>query len=195
MLKMRMIVPVMIAIGWPCFTFGSPNQVSVLAGSDLENEAKTLSCKNVAPNEDSPVKLDFLKKWSVYVSMKTFSLSHDTIDNTLVVLQDCFTTSGWNQFNDALNKSGNLNLIKTNHLSSNTHLMGQVVVQPQKEQQTWTADIPIRVVYQNDKQKISQQIHVHLRFSQLPNNKLAVMQIVGLPTKENDVQTPTLPAS
>ena len=193
MLKMRMIVPVMIAIGWPCFTFGSPKQVSVLAGSDLENAAKTFSCRTIAPNKDSPEKLDFLKKWSVYVSMKTFGLSDDSLDNTLRELTECFTTSGWNQFNDALNKSGNLKLIKTNHLSSDTHLIGQVVVQQQKEQQTWTSEIPLRVVYQNDKQKISQQINVHLRFSQLPNSKLAVMQIVGLPMHRNDIKTSTLP--
>lgn len=97
-------------------------------------------------------------------------------------LQFCYSKAGWTQFSQALKKSGNINLISSNQLIANTHVIGPIQVNHHPQYQSWTTVVPLRVVYQNKNQKISQEMNVHLTINQLNNNQLAVIQIVGKPT-------------
>jgi len=144
--------------------------------------SQDIRCTSTVPDYSEKAKLRFIKDWATYVAQNSFSLNHDDLENHLKQLQFCYSSSGWNQFNQALHKSGNLNLINQHHLKANTDVIGPIEVNHHPKYSSWTAMIPMRVVYQNQTQRISQEMNVHLTINQQSDNHLAVIQIVGRPT-------------
>lgn len=161
------------------FSFGEP---SIQKSKPIYNPSPNLGCTTNLPDTTEPEKIRFVKTWSAYVAQKSFAFKHDSMDNQLKQLQFCYSKAGWTQFSEALKKSNNINLISSNQLMANTQIIGPIQVNHHPQYQSWTAVVPLRVVYQNQKQKISQEINVHLTINQLRNNQLAVIQIVGKPT-------------
>lgn len=147
-------------------------------------QSQDIRCTSTVPDYSEKAKMKFIKDWATYVAQNSFNLSHDDLDNHLKQLQFCYSSSGWNQFNQALHKSGNLNLINQHQLKANTDVIGPIEINHHPKYSSWTAMVPMRVVYQNQTQRISQEMNVHLTINQQTDNHLAVIQIVGRPAEK-----------
>lgn len=153
----------------------------LLSGLAYAQQTHELQCTSTFAEHE---KMAFIQDWAKFVAQKSFNLSHKHLENQLKQLQFCYSSSGWNQFNRALHQSGNLNLISQHQLQANTQVMGPVEVRYHPKYTSWTAIVPMRVVYQNQQQKISQELNVHLTINELKDKHLAVIQIVGKPIEK-----------
>lgn len=178
-MKKSYITFLSLLFSFQSWSFGEPSIQKVKA---IYNTNPSLGCTTTLPGAAEPENIRFVKSWSAYVAQKSFSFKHDNMDGQLKQLQFCYSKAGWTQFSEALKKSNNINLISTHQLLSSTQVIGPIQVNHHPQYQSWTAVVPLRVVYQNQKQKIIQEINVHLTINQLKNNQLAVIQIVGKPT-------------
>ncbi len=176
------VFSITMLLGLKSWGFGEPPIPNPVP---ISSQTANLRCSSTVPNFSEKAKINFIKNWAMFVADKSFSLKYNNLDYQLKQLQFCFSSSGWNQFYQALQKSGNLNLITTNQLSANTQVIGPVAINHHPKFSSWTAVVPLRVVYQNQKQKISQEINVHLTINQLKDDHLAVIQIVGKPSHRN----------
>lgn len=167
-----------LMLGNLSWSFGEP---SIQKAKPIYNPSPNLNCTATVPNTSEPEKIRFIKNWSAYVAQKSFTFAHNNIDSQLKQLQFCYSKAGWSQFSEALEKSRNINLISQHQLVANTHIIGPIEINHHPQYSSWTAVVPLRVVYQNQKQKISQELNVHLTINQLRNNQLSVIQIVGKP--------------
>jgi len=172
----------LLLISFNSWSFGElpiPNEKTIAS------QTANITCASVVPNSSEKDKIHFVKHWSIYVANQAFALKYDNIDYQLKQLQVCFSQDGWSQFDRALKKSGNFDLITKHQLSASTQIIGPVEINHHPSFSSWSAVVPLRIVYQNQTDKISQEIDVHLTINQLSNNRLAVIQIVGKPAQRN----------
>nr|WP_241480505.1 DotI/IcmL family type IV secretion protein [Legionella norrlandica] len=117
---------------------------------------------------------------------QSFDFEPNTVDSQLQKLQACFTDQGWQSFNSALQKSGNLDAIKSQSL----HVSSQIDGQPQITEalgNQWKITLPLQVVYQNDKEKVTQLLNVNLTVGRKITGDLGINQMIATP------RTTTLP--
>ncbi len=118
--------------------------------------------------------------WSEKAAAQAFSFSPSDVDNQLQLLQSCFTDQGWVGFNNALQKSGNIEAIKNQHLSVTSRIDGTPQLTEIKENQ-WKASIPLQVLYQNDKEKVTQLLNIDLTIGRKTSGDLGIMQMIATP--------------
>ena len=105
-------------------------------------------------------------------------------------LKTCFTDQGWTGFSSALEKSGNLEAIKTQKLTVSSQLDGQPQVTEAKENQ-WKITLPLQVVYQNDKEKVTQLLNVNLTVGRKVSGDLGIAQMIATPRTATTPQQST----
>lgn len=141
---------------------------------------KPLDCNYRIPAETTNIEPAIVQKWAEKAAVQSFDLDHNTLDKQLSDLKACYTDLGWQGFNDALQKSGNLNAIKTQQLTVSSMLNGEAKVIEAKDNQ-WKLTIPLQVVYQNDKEKLSQPLTVNLVVGRKISGDLGIMQMIAIP--------------
>lgn len=109
-------------------------------------------------------------------------------------LQPCFTEQGWTGFSAALQKSGNIEAIKSQKLNVTSQIDGQTLITDTKDNQ-WKITLPIAVVYQNDKEKVSQLLSVDLTVSRKTNGDLGITQMIAAPRGTVTTKKPEVPAA
>lgn len=144
-----------------------------------------INCKSLIPESPSQNRRKFIKKYSAYVAKQTFAFNYLSIDFDLSQINECFTDNGWTQFKTALDHSGNVALVKNNLLTSSSQIIEPIAIQHIKDEARWEVDVPIQIVYQNDKKKITQMISVHLNILELPDRHVSVLQIMGKPIAQD----------
>ncbi len=149
-----------------------------------------IDCNYRIPAETTTVEESVISTWAKKASVQSFEFSPSTIDQELVALKSCYTEQGWQGFNDALQKSGNINAIKSQHLSVNSQIDGDIKVNPVKDNQ-WKVTIPMQVVYQNDKDKLTQQLTVDLLIGRKVSGDLGIMQMIATPRQSPAAQATT----
>lgn len=145
-----------------------------------------VNCGSLIPASPSENRRKFVKKWSAYVAKQAFALNYTTVDFDIAQIKDCFTDNGWDNFKSALEHSGNIPMIKANLLTSTSQIIDPIAIQHIKDESRWEIDVPMQIVYQNDKKKMTQMISVHLNILELPNHQLNVLQIMGNPIVQDN---------
>ncbi|KTC87615.1 IcmL-like protein [Legionella drozanskii LLAP-1] len=148
-----------------------------------------LNCNYRIPAETTHIEQTIVMKWAENAAEQSFDFDHNTIDNQLSSLKSCYTEQGWQGFNDALQKSGNLNAIKSQQLMVSSMVNGESKVIEIKDNQ-WKVVIPMQVVYQNDKEKLTQPLTINLVVGRKISGDLGIMQMIAIPR-----QTTTSPAN
>lgn len=124
--------------------------------------------------------------WAGNAAIQIFSFDPAKIDDQMNNLKTCFTDSGWKSFTAALNLSGNIEAIKSLKLSVSSSLEPQGDRKARKlSDYKWKASLPLLVVYQNDKSKISQPLSVDVTID-ATNGRLGIDQVLASP-KANTV--------
>jgi hypothetical protein len=139
-----------------------------------------LNCNYRIPAETAHIEQTIVMKWAEKAAEQSFDFDHSTIDSQLSSLKSCYTEQGWQGFNDALQKSGNLNAIKSQQLMVSSMVNGESKVVEIKDNQ-WKVIIPMQVVYQNDKEKLTQPLTVNLVVGRKISGDLGIMQMIAIP--------------
>ena len=140
----------------------------------------TINCDYPLPATVTTVDVSIINTWAEKAAIQSFNFNPTEIDAQLIKLKACFTDSGWQGFQDAMDKSGNIQSIKTQHLTVTSEVDGAVVVNPIKENQ-WKVTLPLQVVYQNDKEKLTQQLSIELFIGRKITGNLGILQIIAAP--------------
>ncbi len=151
-----------------------------------------LDCNYHISASNSSVDTALVMQWGQKAAQQTFTFDPSTLDAQLNVLKACYTEQGWQSFNDALKKSGNLDAIKKENLTVSSVVDGQATITATKDNQ-WTVVVPIQVMYQNGQEKIAQSLTINLSISRKVSGDLGIMQIVATPKQATLPTAPTPP--
>ncbi|KTC65648.1 IcmL-like protein (plasmid) [Legionella adelaidensis] len=149
--------------------------------------AVVIDCQYHIPATTTNIEQSVVTHWAQNATVQAFEFDPVQFDSQLDKLKLCFTDQGWQGFNDALQKSGNINAIKSQKLTVSSQVDGDVKIIPIKDNQ-WKLTVPMQVVYQNDKEKLTQLLSVDLLVGRKVSGDLGIMQIIATP------RTPTTAA-
>ncbi|MGQ3888816.1 DotI/IcmL family type IV secretion protein [Legionella sp. CNM-1927-20] len=142
--------------------------------------AQPMNCTYRIPPETTHIEHSIIMEWANNATRQSFDFDHVNIAQQLANLRPCYTDQGWQSFNEALNKSGNLSAIRTQKLMVASTVDGNITVTDLKENQ-WRASVPLQVVYQNEKQKLTQLLTVDLIIGRKVTGDLGIMQMIASP--------------
>lgn len=137
-----------------------------------------IDCNYHISAKQATIDTALITTWAEKATLQSFNFAPATIQNQLDALKSCYTETGWKGFSDALQKSGNIESIKTQQLNVSSQSNGQASINTIKDGQ-WKVTLPIQVVYQNDKEKVTQQLVVGVLIGRKPNGDLGIMQLVA----------------
>ena len=144
------------------------------------NLAKTINCEYKIPIEITKIDEALVLSWAEYAATQSFDFNSVLIDNQLQKLQACYTENGWIQFKTALTKSGNLEVIRTQDLAVSSQLDGLCELIESKDYQ-WKINIPLKVVYQNDKERVTHFLSIYLTIVRKITGELGIRQMIATP--------------
>jgi hypothetical protein len=139
-----------------------------------------INCKYHIPATTTTIDQNLISTWAGKAAVQSFNFSPASIDQELADLKFCYTDQGWQGFNEALQKSGNVAAIKSQLLTVSSMIDGDVRITPVKDNQ-WKANIPLQVVYQNDKEKLTQLLTIDLLIGRKVTGDLGIMQMIAIP--------------
>jgi hypothetical protein len=142
--------------------------------------APIINCNYKIDPNNKTIDETLVQSWSEKATTQAFNFAPTSLDAQMQDLQSCFTEQGWNGFNAALDKSGNLDAIKSQHLTVSSQIDGQTKIDEAKDNQ-WKLTLPLQVVYQNDKEKVTQLLNIKLTVSRKPTGDLGITQMVATP--------------
>jgi Type-IV b secretion system, inner-membrane complex component len=147
-----------------------------------------IDCNLKLSDDEKDIKQDLIKKWAQSAAIQAFTMNATDLDSQMKELEQCFTKSGWNGFQSALEKSGNLKTIQEEKLSVQASIAGELTVQTPKSNE-WSVVIPVDVTYKNAKDSIQQKLNIQMLIEKQKDGALGILQVVAAP------QTPkTMPA-
>ncbi|MGM9452120.1 DotI/IcmL family type IV secretion protein [Legionella bozemanae] len=142
--------------------------------------AAAINCEYKISPDTKTIDQSLVMKWAAKAVTQAFDFDPNNLDAQLQKLQSCFTEQGWTGFNTALQKSGNLEAIKSQKLTVSSQVTGQIVVTEAKDNQ-WKINLPLQVVYQNDKEKVTQLLSVDLTVGRKITGDLGITQMIAAP--------------
>lgn len=142
--------------------------------------APVINCDYKIPPQVKTVDQALVLTWSQNAVKQAFSFDPASLDAQMQKLQACFTEQGWTGFSTALQKSGNIQAIKAQQLTVTSQIEGMTLVNEAKDNQ-WKLTVPVMVIYQNEKEKVSQLLSVDLTVNRKPNGDLGITQMIAAP--------------
>ena len=155
-----------------------PVMKSTLAAAPLA--LPVIDCNYAIPSTSTTIDKSILLGWAGKAAVQTFEFNPTTINEQLEKLKNCFTDQGWQSYYDALVQSGNLESIKTHLLNVTSKVDGDIKINPIKDNQ-WKITLPMKVLYQNDKESFKQDLSVDLLIGRKMSGGLGIMQVVASP--------------
>ncbi len=151
-----------------------------------------INCEyNISPDTKT-IDNALVVEWAKHAASQSFDFDHSNLEQKISKLEACYTEQGWKGFNDALEKSGNINAIKKQNLMVSSHLVGDAEITALKDNQ-WKVTMPLQVVYQSPKEKLTQLLNVTLNIARKPNGNLGIMQLIAMPKQTNAADQKTVP--
>lgn len=160
--------------------------------------APVINCEYKIPPQTKTIEQSVVLTWAEKATTQTFNFDPANVDSQVQKLKPCFTDQGWAGFNSALVKSGNVEAIKTQKLTVSSQVDGQSQVTEAKDGQ-WKITLPLHVVYQNDKEKVTQLLNINLTVGRKISGDLGIIQMIATPRtatalQASDNQASTSPA-
>ncbi len=143
----------------------------------------TIDCTYQFSKDAVTIEATVVETWAKHAAVELFTFNNAELAKQLDALKRCFTDQGWQGFNTAFQKSGNLDAIKSRELSVSATLKGNPSVQVNKDNQ-WKVSIPMDVVYQNKENKINQSLTVNLLITRKPTGGLGILQVIAVPQQK-----------
>ena len=150
----------------------------------------TINCEYNIP-ASTTIDQTVLATWAEKATMQSFDFNPTDLETQLEKLKPCFTEQGWQSFHDAFESSGNIKAIQLQNLTVSSQMDGKLSINPIKESQ-WKIAIRLQVVYQNDKEKLTQLLSIDLLVGRRASGNLGIMQIIATP-RQADVSKKSNP--
>ncbi|HHT9843138.1 TPA: DotI/IcmL family type IV secretion protein [Legionella pneumophila] len=138
-----------------------------------------VSCQYKIPEEIIKTDKNIILQWAEYAAMKSFHFDYTALEAELKELESCYTEKGWSEFNAAMDKSGNLNAIKTQRLTMNSQIDGQARLIESQDNQ-WKIQLPLKVIYKNDRTQVSQFLDIQLIVGRKMNDEFGIVQLIAV---------------
>lgn len=148
-----------------------------------------INCDYKIPAQTKVVDQNVILTWSKQAVTQAFNFNPESLDEQMQKLKACFTEQGWTGFSTALEKSGNLEAIKSQKLHVSSQVDGNASVNEAKDSQ-WKVTLPLMVTYQSDKEKVSQLLSVDVTVGRKPTGELGITQMIATPRGTVTTQTP-----
>lgn len=139
-----------------------------------------INCDYKISRETKTIDQSLVLSWTEKAVIQAFDFDPSHMDQQLDQLKVCFTDTGWNGFKSALDKSGNIEAIKSQKLTVSSQVDGQPQMVEDKNNQ-WKVALPLQVVYQNDKEKVTQLLNVNLIIARKLSGDLGIVQMIATP--------------
>lgn len=156
----------------------APNSATPQPTDATPVAAPAIDCNLHIPSNQTTVDATLITTWASKAALQSFNFSPATIDNQLEALKACYTEAGWKGFSDALQKSGNIESIKSQQLTVSSQEDGQATINAVKDNQ-WKIVLPIQAVYQNDKEKVIQRLNIEVLVGRKASGDLGIMQMIA----------------
>lgn len=126
--------------------------------------------------------------WAVEATMATYSYNAKNINQRLPVMQEYFTSAAWTDFLNALTKSGNLEIVRTDNLAVSATTMGNPTMTKHRianGADEWVVELPILVTYAHAdvSKEIKYWVYLKIIKNPVPDTKqpYAIEQFVARP--------------
>ena len=91
-------------------------------------QPQEINCNYHTPTTQTNIAPTFILSWTEKALVQSFSFQYAKLDEQLTNLKACFTNEGWDGFNEALKKSGNLDTIKAQKLTTTSLVNGRAKI-------------------------------------------------------------------
>lgn len=145
----------------------------------------TINCNYHIKPGQKVLDTKLIATWAENATIQAFTFSPMELSKQMDALKDCFTTQGWKGFTEALHKSGNLESIKTHQLNVSSQKVSDPVINTLKDGQ-WKVTTSINVVYQNSKQKVTQDLNISIIIAHKAPSELGILQLIATPRKPEE---------
>lgn len=164
------------------------NSVSVMSKSKVKlpiikkdtDFSNIIDCDYKISPEVSKIDPSIILSWAEYAAIQSFTIDFSSLDIQLKKLQSCYTDKGWVQLKNALQKSNNLETIKTEKLIVKAERDGQAQIIEALDNR-WKINLPIKVVYQNEKERAIHFLNIYLSIGWKNKDGLGIMQMIAIP--------------
>ncbi|MCE0722567.1 MULTISPECIES: DotI/IcmL family type IV secretion protein [Legionella] len=143
-----------------------------------EERPETINCNYKIPSEITEIDEDLVIKWAEYAATQSFDFNSASLETQLQKLESCYTAKGWANFKSALEKSGNIEAIKTQDFMMSSKVDGQIKLIRTRNNQ-WSIELPLQVVYQNKQVKVTQFLNVSLTMGRELTGEFGIMRIIA----------------
>lgn len=148
-----------------------------------------IDCNYTISQPFSQISPNTIVQWANFAATKTFTYDFQNYDRQFGDLKNCFTTTGWESFNEAMKASNNLKVAQDEHLFVSAKVDGtsQLISQSNNETQpSWIVRVPLTVTYQNQDREVTQGMYVDLTIKTVYSvpAKLGINQIIASPKTE-----------
>ena len=165
---------------------------------DTPPPSPAISCDYTLPEAAATapesVSSDTIIQWANYAATQTFTYDFRNYDKQFKQLQHCYTTAGWESFQNAMKASNNLKVAQDEQLFVTAKIDGQSQLVNQTTsgtQPTWLVRVPLVVTYQNQDREVTQDMYIDLTIKPtygLPA-RLGINQIIASPKIVNGTKT------
>ncbi|MFY7698115.1 MAG: DotI/IcmL family type IV secretion protein [Legionella sp.] len=166
-------------------TATTPQPLTHLNQQPAIQPSPTINCEYHLAQNTTTIDQSLIATWSEQAAIQSFDFNAAKLDAQLKALQPCFTDQGWQSFNEALEKSGNIDAIRSQQLSVSSKRDGELKVTTSKDNE-WNVSIPLQVIYQNEKEKVTQSLRVDLLIGRQTSGDLGIMQIIATPRNKQE---------
>lgn len=160
--------------------------------SELLQTPEVINCDLKVPEGITQIDEELVKKWAENAAIQSFDFNSDSIDTQLQKLKSCYTAKGWQHFKNALDKSGNIEAIKSQNLRMSSKVSGQTKIIATRNNQ-WNMELLLQVVYQNKQIKVIKFLTVDLTMERKPSGDFGIARIIATlndPANANTAATP-----
>ena len=113
-------------------------------------------------------------------ALATYNYDALSADKQIAHMKTYFTDDGWNNFQKAMEQSGNLLLVKENQMVVSAYKTQPATIESYSKSKginTWIVRVPAMVTYSNQYHKVEQQLDAYVTMVELSNNNIKVANI------------------
>ncbi|HDV5710310.1 TPA: DotI/IcmL family type IV secretion protein [Legionella pneumophila] len=139
-----------------------------------------IDCDYKISPEISHIDSDIILNWAEYAAILSFNFNFASIEDQLNRLHACYTEKGWAQMQNALHKSNNIETIKAEKLKVKGYKDGEAQIIEALDNR-WKIILPLKVVYENDKKRVTHFLNAYLTIGWKNKDSLGIMQMIAIP--------------
>ncbi|HAT2066299.1 TPA: DotI/IcmL family type IV secretion protein [Legionella pneumophila] len=139
-----------------------------------------IDCDYKISPEISHIDSDIILNWAEYAAILSFNFNFASIEDQLNQLHSCYTEKGWEQMQNALHKSNNIGTIKAEKLKVRGYKDGEAQIIESLDNR-WKIILPLKVVYENDKKRVTHFLNAYLTIGWKNKDSLGIMQMIAIP--------------